>query len=272
MGKKITSLFRAFRSSGKTVLAEGKPHGRFAVFGDVHSNLEALDAVLADARQEKIHQFICTGDIVGYGPDPSACLHRILSLGATLVQGNHDAYCATDCSLKEFSLNAMNALLWTRKQLKKSDREILNVLPLTQQVAGATVVHATLDAPKAWHYAIKPDQVRPLFGQDFPPLVFFGHTHVASIYSWEPASNAFQAEVPAREGLTPLLPDRKWLINPGSVGQSRDRDARASYLIYDPVSKTVEHRRVCYNLEKTARKIRAAGLPESNAARLSRGR
>lgn len=292
-----------------------------AVFGDVHANLEALEAVLADARQQGVTQFACTGDLVGYGSNPSECLETVKQLGCPVVKGNHDEYSATDCSLNEFSLNAMNALLWTREHLSTEERNWLDELPMewgegighealgmsgdwVQKQSGSSasasgeelaakerrereeksrltahdsrltfhLVHSSVFEPESWKYIIKQVEAEKVLPLQKPDLVFFGHTHVPSAYAFHPDTGEFKSTVPSPEGLLELQPEWKWLINPGSVGQPRDHDPRAAYIIYDPEARTIEQRRVEYDFRKTAKKIIKVGLPERNAQRLYKGR
>ena len=276
-----------------------------AVFGDVHANLEALNAVLKDAKQQGVAQFACTGDLVGYGPNPSECLEIVKALDSPIVKGNHDEYSATDISLKDFTLHAMNALIWTRGQLSPEERVWLNSLPMQSEVLTTKetenteiglaakerreresksentnhvsivtphLVHSSVFEPERWRYIIKQEEAEKVLPVQKPDLVFFGHTHVPSAYAFHPDTGEFKSTVPSPEGTLELEPEWKWLVNPGSVGQPRDKDPRAAYLIFDPVARTIEQRRVEYDFKKTARKIVEAGLPERNAQRLYKGR
>jgi diadenosine tetraphosphatase ApaH/serine/threonine PP2A family protein phosphatase len=224
-------------------------------------------------------------------------LELVKALGCPVVKGNHDLYAATDISLKEFTLPAMNALIWTRGQLSPEERSWLNSLPMqadfftteeTEEYGGGFsensvpsseaggeklhLVHSSVFEPEKWRYVIKQNEAEKVLPQQRQERVFFGHTHVAAVYAFDPNLGTFRSTVPQMEGVTFLEAGLKWLINPGSVGQPRDRDPRAAYLIYDPVACTVEHCRVEYDFRKTARKIVEAELPESNAQRLYKGR
>lgn len=273
---------------------------RWAVLGDIHANLEALNAVLADAREQGVSRFVCTGDVVGYGANPSACLKIVRDLNCPVVKGNHDFYAATDESLKEFSLHAMNAVLWTREHLSTEERVWLNSLPLQREcrmlndeqgmqkdrVSGVAsidipcstfcgsvlLVHSSVFEPSAWRYVIKQEEAEKVLPQQEVDLVFFGHTHIPSWYAFHPDSGEVKSAVPMKAGVLELEAGWKWLLNPGSVGQPRDHDARASYLICDPAAGSVEWRRVEYDIERTAKKIIEVGLPERNALRLHKGR
>ncbi len=274
------------------------PHASFddriAVFGDVHANLEALKAVLADAKKAGVSGFICTGDLVGYGANPSECLEVVKALGCPVVKGNHDEYSATEMSLKDFSLHAMNALIWTREHLSADERRWLNQLPMqidlatkdteTENRASCSVssgeaggvyfhlVHSSACEPEKWRYIIKPEDAEKVLPRQQPELAFFGHTHLPSWFAFNPDSDEFKSAVPVAENRLQLERGWKWLVNPGSIGQPRDGDPRAAYAVFDPNARTVEWRRVEYDVTKTVKKILKAGLPERNAQRLYKGR
>ena len=267
-------------------------NARIAIFGDIHSNLEALTAVLADANQQEITRFACTGDLVGYGANPSECLERVKALDCPLVKGNHDEYSATDISLSDFTLNAMNSLIWTRQHLTPEERAWLDTLPLQKTIQTSNkeqetdpdhksassffdsihIVHSSVFEPQMWRYIIRQEAAERVLPAQQQKIVFFGHTHVPASYAFHPKTGAFKSVMPSRTGTLKLDPEWKWLINPGSVGQPRDKDPRAAYLIYDPVESIVEQRRVEYDFKKTAKKIMKAQLPITNAKRLYIGK
>ena len=266
---------------------------RIALFGDIHANLEALEAVLTDINEQGSVQIVCVGDIVGYAANPSECLKVIRDLNCPVVRGNHDSYAATDDSLKDFNMNALNAILWTRKHLSDEEKTWIKGLPMTVdldwrselktqalidettkhliQTSYCRLVHSSLLEPEAWHYILKPERALPALQTQEPELVFFGHTHVPAHYSFNPESNEFKSEFPLGEGTHKLEPGWKHLINPGSVGQPRDRDTRASYAIYNPEARTIEIRRVEYDISAVQQKIEDAELPLRNAERLAKG-
>lgn len=238
---------------------------KFALFADIHANLEALQAVLADARAKGVTDFICLGDIVGYNANPAECLELVRSLNCPVIKGNHDEDASGDHSLEKMNPVAMEALTWTRKQLSDDQRLWLRQLRMVRQVAGFTVVHSTLDQPNAWNYVTNKFDAMSNFSYQFTNLCFHGHTHVPRIFVNEPrVSQLDDSEVI-------INPDRKYFINVGSVGQPRDHDWRASYAIYDTDSKKVAIQRVEYDIETTQRKIREAGLPALLADRLADG-
>lgn len=239
---------------------------RFALFADIHANLEALEAVLADAREQGCTDYVCLGDVVGYNANPAECLEIVRSLGCPVVKGNHDEDASGDHSLDTMNPTAANALMWTREQLTEEQREWLRRLRMVRQVADFTVVHSTLDQPTHWNYVTNRFDATSNFAYQFTQLCFHGHTHVPRVYVKDSKVHEVPAESVIVEAKT------KYFINVGSVGQPRDGDWRASYAIYDPANSLIVFRRVEYDLMKTQQKILDAGLPEMLASRLADGR
>ncbi len=239
---------------------------RTAIFGDIHANLEALEAVLADAVGQGVTDHVCLGDVVGYNADPIACLNHIRGMNCPTVKGNHDQDASENHSLDSMNPVAATALQWTREQLDDDQRLWLKRLRMVRQVSDFTIVHSTLDQPVHWNYVTNRFDAMSNFSYQFTQLCFHGHTHVPRVY----VKSDKVREVPA-ESVT-IEPDLKYFINVGSVGQPRDGDPRASYAIYDHETKLVVFRRVGYDLAKTQEKILAAGLPEVLAERLEEGR
>lgn len=244
----------------------GDNQQRVAIFGDIHANLEALDAVLADAAAQECDSYICMGDIVGYNADPAACLERVRAMSCPVIKGNHDEDASGDHSLDSMNPVAAAALEWTRKQLSDEQRTWLRRLRLVRQVADFTVVHSTLDQPANWNYVTNRFDAMSNFSYQFTQVCFHGHTHVPRVYR----KGSKVEEVPAES--VAIETDAKYFINVGSVGQPRDGDWRGCYAIYDLINQLVVFRRVEYDIEKTQSKIRAAGLPEMLADRLAEGR
>ncbi|MEJ6581006.1 MAG: metallophosphoesterase family protein [Akkermansiaceae bacterium] len=239
---------------------------RIALFGDIHANLEALEAVLKDASEQCCSDHVCMGDIVGYNADPYACLEIVRSKNWPVVKGNHDEDASGDHSLDTMNPVAAAALEWTRQQLSEDQRAWLRNIRMVRQVENFTVVHSTLDQPQSWNYVTNKFDAMSNFSYQFTKLCFHGHTHVPRIF----IRDSRVAEV---EGDSIVIePGMKYFINTGSVGQPRDGDWRACYAIYDIPTATVSFRRVEYDLATTQQKIRAAGLPEVLAERLAEGR
>lgn len=239
---------------------------KIALFSDIHANLEALEAVLADAEAEGCDSYICLGDIVGYNADPVACLERVRAMGCPVIKGNHDQDSSNDRSLDMMNPNAAEALHWTREQLNPEQREWLARLRLVRQIHDFTVVHATLDQPVSWNYVTNKFDAMANFSYQVTPVCFYGHTHVPRIF----VRNSRVQEVPA-ESIT-IEAESKYFINTGSVGQPRDGDWRACYCIYDTDLNQVTFRRIEYDIKTAQQKILAAGLPEFLAERLAQGR
>lgn len=228
---------------------------KYAIIADLHANLEALDVVLRDQKEQGCTHISCLGDIVGYGADPKECVDIIRALNIPTVKGNHDEYADSDTSLDAFNPHAAKAIQWTRKQLTDDDRKWLRELPLSLQLEDFTLIHATLDGPKRWGYVFDKLAAAANFAHQKEDICFFGHTHV-------PVS--FIRDTVVRGGTYSKFkidPGKKYFINPGSVGQSRDGVPKATYAIYDLEKRTVELRRLDYDIAKAQAKIRAAGLP-----------
>jgi predicted phosphodiesterase len=239
---------------------------KYAIIADIHSNLEALDVVLQDCEQQKVTHYACLGDVVGYNANPKECLEIIRRLNMPCVMGNHDEYCSADLDLEGFNPHAAEAVNWTRQQLSEEDRLWLRGLKYQRLVANFTLVHATLDAPKRWGYVFDKLAAAASFTYQNTPICFFGHTHVPV---------AFIRDTVVRGGTYSkfkIEAGRKYFINVGSVGQSRDGVPKATYVIYDMDEGSIELRRLDYDIPKTQAKIRAAGLPERLAERLSHGK
>ncbi|MFM2105720.1 MAG: hypothetical protein RL338_752 [Chloroflexota bacterium] len=237
---------------------------RIAVLSDIHSNLVALDAVLADAGE--VDGIWVLGDVVGYGPDPDGVVARLAARGATGVRGNHDAVATGDDDASFFNPEARTAALWTRDAIADGTRAWLAALPERSVEGAFTLVHGSPRDPM-WEYVVSAGIAKENLEAFGTPHCLNGHTHVPVAFR---ASGGTVGS--AGPGPVPLsLEGTRSLVNPGSVGQPRDGDPRASYAILDPVAATVEWRRVAYDIRATQAAIRARGLPERLAARLEHG-
>jgi len=239
---------------------------RFAIFSDTHGNLEALEAVLADACKRKCTHFVCLGDIVGYNANPHECVERIRELDCPVVKGNHDEQASLLLSTSDFNELAERAIQWTRDHLTEEDKQWLRELPLQKKVRDFTIVHATLDTPAQWGYVFNNLDAAASFTYQHTTACFFGHTHVPMVF--------IRDEGVRREWIDHIRiePTKKYLINMGSVGQPRDGNWRAAYCIYDIENNLVEQLRVKYDLAVAQQKIIKAGLPRLLAERLALGR
>ena len=239
---------------------------RIALFGDIHANLEALSAVLEDAKSQGCEQWVCLGDIVGYNANPGECLDLVRSLECPSVKGNHDEDACGDHSLKSMNPIAATALSWTREQLSEEQRKWLGRLRMVRQVSDFTVVHSTLDQPETWGYVTNKFDAMSNFSYQFTDVCFHGHTHVPRVFVGGRKVREESAE------LVEIEKTLKYFINIGSVGQPRDGDPRACYVIYDLERKLIHFRRVDYDRATAQQKIRDAGLPSKLAERLTEGR
>ena len=239
---------------------------RYAILGDIHGNLEALEAVLKDARENGVTVYVCVGDIVGYNANPSECLDILRELDCATVRGNHDHYCAYDESLDDFHPLAANVVDWTRKQLSDDQVGFLRSLKLSRSVGGFTIVHSTLDMPEKWGYVFDALEAEANFTYQTTTLCFHGHTHVPLVYERQSAVRRHTLDS------MDVALGAKYFVNTGSVGQPRDGDPRAAYVIYDATARNIVLRRVEYDIDQTQAKIMAAGLPEKLAKRLKEGR
>jgi len=239
---------------------------KIAIFSDIHANLEALEAVLADAAACDCTHYVCLGDVVGYNANPRECVKIVRDLGCPIVKGNHDEQASEEVSSRDFNPIAEFAIKWTRDHLTADEKTWLRELPLQRQVRDFTIVHATLDTPGEWGYVFKDLDAVASFTYQHTTLCFFGHTHVAGAFVRDDGVKRLTVEK-----LT-IEPTKKYLINCGSVGQPRDGNWRAAYCIYHVETACVEQRRVKYDLALAQKKIIDAGLPRLLADRLALGR
>jgi predicted phosphodiesterase len=239
---------------------------RYAVIADIHANLEALEVVLNDAKEQKCTHYCCVGDVVGYNANPKECLDIVRGMGMPCVKGNHDEYCSIEGDLEGFNPHAAEAVNWTRKQLSDEDRKWLRELKYVRLVASFTVVHATLDGPQRWGYVFDRLAAAASLTYQNTSVCFFGHTHVPL---------AFIRDSVVRGGTYSKFhveQGKKYFVNVGAVGQPRDGDPRAGYVVYDMIDQTIELRRLNYDIAKAQKKILDAGLPQRLADRLAVGK
>jgi predicted phosphodiesterase len=239
---------------------------RYAVIADIHANLEALEVVLADTKEQKCTHYCCVGDVVGYNANPKECLDIVRSMGMPVVKGNHDEYCSSEEDLEGFNPHAAEAVNWTRKQLSKEDRQWLRDLKYVRLVASFSMVHATLDGPQRWGYVFDKLAAAASFTYQNTSVCFFGHTHVPV---------AFVRDSMVRGGTYSKFrvePGKKYFVNVGAVGQPRDGNPKCGYVVYDLDEGTIELRRLDYDIPKAQKKIMEAGLPQRLADRLALGK
>jgi diadenosine tetraphosphatase ApaH/serine/threonine PP2A family protein phosphatase len=242
---------------------------RTLILSDIHSNLTALQTVLEDAAP--FDRVFCLGDVVGYGPDPNECIETLKALPElTCVKGNHDAAIIGDIDINVFNNSARLSLEWLSLQLTPDNYHWLKERPSLVEVGAFTIVHASPRSP-VWEYVMDVDVARENMREFETPICLVGHTHYPCVFS---LTDEEEGEVQ----LSVHLPDRpfkletKSIVNPGSVGQPRDRNPKASYLIHDDAEALPwTYRRVAYDVDAVQRRIIMAGLPMRHASRLREG-
>ncbi len=242
---------------------------RIAILSDVHSNMEALEAVLRHAgRGGALDGMWCTGDMVGYGAEPGAVIGRLRELEAVCVAGNHDLVACGKLGVEEFNPSAGKAALWQGEQLDEDERGWLASLPLVRIEGEFTLVHGSLRAPE-WEYLVDDEAADAQFERQTTRYSCVGHSHLAfdvtEVDGWPEFTDRGDDE-------TVALGDGKLIVNPGSVGQPRDGDPRAGYILYDQAAATLTWHRVEYDIKSAQAKIIGAGLDTWLAERLAVGK
>lgn len=227
---------------------------KYAILGDIHANLEALQAVLEDARNEGVTHYACVGDLVGYAANPRECVEIIRKMDCPVVKGNHDEYASNDDECRNFRPRMAEMIRWTRKQLTAEQREWLRNLPLLLAVESFIIVHATLDMPQKWGYVMDKLSAASSLSYQTPSVCFYGHTHQPCAFIRDGIVKGGQFEKLRIEK------ERKYFINVGSVGQPRDGNPLAAYVIYDLSDNLIMLKRVRYDIQEAERKIRDAGI------------
>ncbi|HEY5604433.1 MAG TPA: metallophosphoesterase family protein [Gammaproteobacteria bacterium] len=244
---------------------------KIAIISDIHSNLEALTACCRVAVEAGAEKFVCLGDCIGYGPDPVAVLDMLQGLpNFACVLGNHDEYVFN--SIGSTSSAAVQSVAkWTIEQLDKPHIRFLRSLDYMAVENGVTYVHASAYEPNTWAYVTSIDQARKCMNAARTNLVFYGHVHVPMIFHEKP-DNTIELIRPLAGKKIPLFPNRRYVINVGSVGQPRDDNNEACFVLYDEELHSVTFHRVAYEYQRTIEKIRKNGLHEHFALRLASGR
>lgn len=240
---------------------------RVLLFSDVHGNLEALESVLADASKHGFDRAVCLGDTVGYGADPGPCVSAVSALpkGAAVL-GNHDAAVLDRRGRAYLNPAAQAGVKYSEKELSTDHVDYLKSLPLLIETAEFAASHASPHRPSDWLYVLDPPEAREALRATQSPVVFIGHTHFPLAHDGSGRVVRLTAARPLR-----LRTGERWLVNVGSVGQPRDGDPRAAYVIYDDAERIVRLFRVDYDVDAAAAKILDAGLPAILADRLRRG-
>jgi diadenosine tetraphosphatase ApaH/serine/threonine PP2A family protein phosphatase len=242
---------------------------RYLVISDVHSNFPALQSVLMDAPDHD--EVLCLGDLVGYGPNPNECVDRVRDLALTCIAGNHDWGAIGQADLSVFNRDARRALIWTQNQMAPSVRSFLEGLEPRLDMEGPLLLSHGSPRDPIWEYMVDVGTATVNFRRFDFQVGLVGHSHVPTIFEM-PDPNA-RARLLSADLAEPLdLAGRRLILNPGSVGQPRDRDPRASYAMLDTDAMTWTFRRVEYPVEITQERMRAADLPVRLINRLSIGR
>ena len=241
---------------------------RVLVLSDIHANYTALQAVLADAG--KVDETWCLGDLVGYGPDPNAVVEEVREIPNLICMlGNHDVAVMGKMPLETFNGDARRSLAYHEKVINASNVDFMRSLPSNPKVRGeATLAHGSPRDP-LWEYILNTLSARLNFEHFDTPWCFVGHTHIQGMFTLNTKTDRITMDQTKADKTIELRP--KMILNPGSVGQPRDRDPRAAYAIHDTEARTWTPRRVEYNIAEVQERIRSVGLPEKHAIRIAEG-
>ena len=242
---------------------------RVAVVSDIHSNRHAFEAVLADVAASGAEEIWCLGDLVGYGGEPDACVELTRDRAAVCLAGNHDLAVTGALGIEEFSRGAAISARWTRETISAENLVYLRGLQPAGEDAGVGLYHASPRDP-IWEYVLTVPLAELCLDAARQRVSLIGHSHIALAFG-RPGPDEPAIVAPARGGHTVDVSEGEWLLNPGSVGQPRDGDPRAAWLMLDTTEQTAEWRRTEYDIAGAAAAIRAAGLPDSLAERLGYG-
>jgi len=242
---------------------------RIAVLSDIHSNLEALQACCKKAKSLGVEQYVCLGDIVGYAADPVPTLEMIMGLpGLIAVRGNHDVAALTG-TYPNVGKAVQESVRWTHKQLSDEHIKFIGSLPYVAKLNGAAFAHASAYEPENWEYIYDDPQIKKCMDAAEKPLVFLGHTHFPTLY-FENTSGVIKELAPREATAIPVYQTSRYVVNVGSVGQPRDNNSAASFVMYDMDAASVTFYRVAYDFTETAKKILETDLAPRFATRLDR--
>jgi len=242
---------------------------RYALIADIHANLTAFTAVLDDIkRKERVEEIWCLGDIVGYGPDPHQCLELLRQYNHVCVAGNHDWAAIGKLDTSNFNPDAAAACRWTAQQLTPEDVNYLESLPLVIQKGDFTLVHGSPREP-IWEYLLSTSSAKENFAYFQSPFCLVGHSHMPLVFKYGDDNVCLFSSFSPYAGL--ILGRNRLIVNPGSVGQPRDGDPRASYAIYDSERKMIRLYRVPYDIDATQVRMVRHNLPMRLVVRLSYG-
>lgn len=239
---------------------------RYGFLSDIHGNKEALDAAVQHLTSAGVDEFVCVGDIIGYGADPNPCMDTVRALTEKVIAGNHDHAAVGLTDIEHFNQYAREAAVWTAQKLHTAHSSYIKMLPLTLSLKNALVVHSTPYQPQQWFYLMTHFQFVAAFQNFTEKICFIGHSHQPIVFE-----KGLKSTGPVNGSIFPLADESRYIINVGSVGQPRDNDSRLCCCIYDSNKKTVELIRLEYDIRQAQEKIRRAGLPEFLAQRLAHG-
>lgn len=241
---------------------------RYAILADIHSNLVAFKAVLQDLKKRGgFDKIWCLGDVVGYGPEPGACIELLKQLDYICIAGNHDRAIVGLIDILDFNEDAAQANQWTAEQLTEEQKEYLKSLPLKHIEGDFSMFHGSPREP-VWEYLLSTSLAKANLKYFNTPFCLVGHSHVPLVFKYTNDNiNLNRLD----DGTTIPIGEHRLIINPGSVGQPRNFDPRASYALYDSDAEIIYHHRVAYDVEATKEKMREANLPEFLIERLSHG-
>jgi predicted phosphodiesterase len=239
---------------------------RVAVISDVHANYHALETVLEEIESERVDAVWCLGDTVGYGPLPNECCDAVRARAEPCLVGNHDLVALGELSVTDFNDEAAAAALWTSQVLTETSRSFLESLLPSAELDGVDLFHASARDP-VWEYVLSEEAARATLDLSDAPVVLVGHSHVPLAITLD-GDRVMGGLAPG--GAEVELAGR-WLLNPGSVGQPRDGDPRAAWMMLDLTRRSATFRRVAYPISETQSEMRERGLPGTLASRLARG-
>jgi predicted phosphodiesterase len=241
---------------------------RIGIFSDVHGNIEALSVVLAELERRGAKEYVCLGDILGYGADPGPCIKAIRARAKITILGNHDAAGAGRMNLEEYYIEAREAIIYAWSRIDDDERQWIKELPYAVRDGDILYSHGAPHAPELFEYLFSEEQLDEYCRNfaDLPAVTFIGHSHLCVGFALTPTMVAGFVEEQVK-----IEPGHKYVLTVGSVGQPRDRDNRACAVIYDTDEQLVTYVRVPYDIPAAQKKILDAGLPRAFAARLQLG-
>ena len=239
---------------------------RIAVISDIHGNLEAFLEVLADIDQSGVDEIICLGDIIGYGPNPEEVVQKVRALQIPTIMGNHELAVSNKRALKWFNPVAKMSLEKTKEFLSKASIQYFRELPSSIVSHGCRFVHGfPPDSVKTYLFQISEEALLDTFKGIKEKICFIGHTHMLKLIRFDGDS---VIEKPLKKGVTKIDADKRYILNIGSIGQPRDGNNNAKYVIWDTDKNRLELKYISYDAESVAERIIAKGLPEAHARRL----